>query len=63
MAISCLAASMRASSVHPIILGITRAANIPMMTTTTIISTKVKPLVRIRQLKEVEFIDWFRDRN
>jgi len=54
---------MRASSVRPIILGITRAANMPMMTTTTMISTKVKPLVRIRKVKEVEFIDRFHDQN
>jgi hypothetical protein len=33
----------------------------PMMTTTTMISTKVKPLVRIRKVKEVEFIDRFHD--
>ena len=40
---SCLAAIARASSGRLMILGTTRAARMPRMTTTTITSSKVKP--------------------
>lgn len=41
--ISCLAATMRASSVRPISFGATSAANMPKITTTTMISIRVNP--------------------
>ena len=43
VAISCLAATMRASSVRPISFGTTSAASTPRITTTTMISISVKP--------------------
>jgi hypothetical protein len=56
---SCLAAMMRASSVRPINLGTINAAMMPMMTTTTMISIRVKPRaavpVSFRPETEMEF--------
>ena len=40
---SCLVAVIRASSARPINLGTTNAARMPMMTTTTMISSRVNP--------------------
>jgi len=42
-AMSCLAATMRASSGRPMIFGTTSAARMPRIATTTMISIRVKP--------------------